>query len=52
MAYANFDKGENANEEVKSYANNLILLSEFTEKPTTTLMMFWAGISRIIKSPV
>lgn len=50
MAFTDVSKNQTT-DEVVNYANNLILLSEFIEKPTTTLMMFWAGINRIIKTP-
>ncbi len=50
MAYSN-PKGSNSEgEEVRAYANNLLLLSDFMDKPTTTLKMFWTGISRLIEN--
>ncbi|MBU2995582.1 BLUF domain-containing protein [Cellulophaga baltica] len=51
MAYASPNASEVHLEEVKMYANNLLLLSEFMDKPTTTLKMFWEGIRRVIEEP-
>lgn len=39
------------NVDIKMFANNLLLLSEFIDKPTTTLKMFWGGINRLIVNP-
>tara|TARA_R110000868_G_scaffold32076_1_gene117065 strand:- start:10291 stop:10722 length:432 start_codon:yes stop_codon:yes gene_type:complete len=51
MAYSDMNETLEVNVEVKNYANNLLLLSEFIDKPTTTLKMFWAGINRLIANP-
>ena len=51
MAYTSINKDKCKSDDVLSYANNLLLLSEFIEKPTTTLKMFWAGINRLIVNP-
>jgi hypothetical protein len=50
MAYSNPKGSESESEEVRAYANNLLLLSDFMDKPTTTLKMFWTGISRLIEN--
>ncbi|WP_435654109.1 BLUF domain-containing protein [Cellulophaga baltica] len=51
MAFADINASSGEDAEVKSYANNLLLLSEFIEKPTTTLKMFWSGINKLIINP-
>lgn len=51
MVFTDISKNESQTVEVKNYANNLLLLSEFMDKPTTALKMFWAGITRLIINP-
>ncbi|ADV48382.1 BLUF domain-containing protein [Cellulophaga sp. E16_2] len=51
MAFTDISVSLGEDAEVKSYANNLLLLSEFIEKPTTTLKMFWRGINKLIINP-
>ncbi|WP_158974601.1 BLUF domain-containing protein [Cellulophaga sp. L1A9] len=51
MAFTDISANSGQDTEVKSYANNLLLLSEFIEKPTTTLKMFWRGINNLIINP-
>tara|TARA_R110000868_G_scaffold79232_1_gene225502 strand:- start:5729 stop:6160 length:432 start_codon:yes stop_codon:yes gene_type:complete len=51
MAFTDMNQEMSYNGDVKNYANNLLLLSEFIDKPTTTLKMFWAGINRLIVNP-
>lgn len=34
----------------KIFANNLLLLSEFSEKPTATVLTFWLAVKEVLES--
>ena len=35
-------------ESIKQYVNNLLLLSEFSEKPTATVLTFWLAVKEVL----
>lgn len=51
MAFTDISAKSGGDNEEKSGVINLLLLSEFIEKPTTTLKIFWTGISKLIRNP-